>query len=147
MNIVTKKDKRDGQFGKIYGGYGTDGKFIGGESFNSFNGDRRISIIELSNNINQQNFSSQDLLGVSGSGGGGGRGGGGAGGVFGGGGSSAGNNFLTGQQAGITTTHSVGFNYSDQWGKKIKVTASYFFNYSDNVNNTQTVKNMNHFPK
>ena len=133
MNFTTRKDKREGEFGKIYGGYGSNGTFIGGESFNSFQGDRRISIIELSNNINQQNFSSQDLLGVSG-GGGGGFGGGQGGG---GGGS---NNFLTGQQAGITTTHSVGINYSDQWGKKIKITASYFFNYTDNVNNTATTR-------
>ena len=146
MNFVTRRDKREGEFGKIYGGYGTDGTFLGGESFNSFQGDRRISIIELSNNINQQNFSSQDLLGISGSGGGagGGRGGGAFGGGGGGGGGGA-SNFLTGQQSGITTTHSAGINYSDQWGKKIKVTASYFFNYSDNVNNTATSRNYN-FP-
>ena len=143
MNFVTKKDKREGEFGKIYGGYGTDGTFLGGESFNSFHGDRRISIIELSNNINQQNFSSQDLLGVSGGGGGGGgRGGGGFGGGGGGGGNPSGN-FLTGQQSGITTTHSVGVNYSDQWGKKIKVSGSYFFNYTDNINTTQTTRNYN----
>ncbi len=141
MNFVTKRDKREGEFGKIYGGYGTDGTFLGGESFNSFQGDRRISIIELSNNINQQNFSSQDLLGVSGSGGGGGGRGGGAFGGGGGGGGGGASNFLTGQQSGITTTHSAGINYSDQWGKKIKVTASYFFNYTDNVNNTQTTRN------
>ena len=118
MNFVTKKDKRTGEFGKIYGGYGTDGTFLGGESFNSFEGDRRISIIELSNNVNQQNFSSQDLLGVSSGSGGGGRGGGafGGGGGNSGGGGSASSNFLTGQQAGITTTHSAGINYSDQWG-------------------------------
>ena len=143
MNFVTKKDKRTGEFGKIYGGYGTVGTFLGGESFNSFEGDRRISIIELSNNVNQQNFSSQDLLGVSSGRGGGGRGGGafGGGGGNSGGGGSASSNFLTGQQAGITTTHSAGINYSDQWGKKIKITASYFFNYTDNVNNTETTKN------
>ncbi len=132
MNFVTKRDKRQGEFGKIYGGYGTEGTYMAGESFNSFQGDRRISIIELSNNVNQQNFSSQDLVGVSSSGGGGG----GFGGMGGGGGGGGGNSFLTGQQGGITTTHSAGINYSDQWGKKIKVTASYFFNYSDNTNNT-----------
>lgn len=144
MNFVTRKDKRQGEFGKAYGGYGTDDRFLGGESFNSFHGDRRISIIELSNNVNQQNFSSQDLLGVSGGGGGGGFGGGGFGGGGFGGGGGGGNpsgNFLTGQQAGITTTHSAGINYSDQWGKKIKITASYFFNYTNNTNNTSTIRN------
>lgn len=133
INIVTKKNKSNGQFGKIYGGYGTDDRYLAGGSFNSFNGDQRISIIELSNNVNQQNFSSQDILGVTGGSGqnrGGTRGSGGAA-----------NNFLTGQQGGITTTHSAGINYSDTWGKKIKVTGSYFFNYTDNINNTSLERN------
>ena len=121
MNIVTRKDKRRGEFGKIFGGYGTDGKYNAGGAFNSFEGNRRISIIESSNNINAQNFSSQDVLGVSGG--------------------SSGNNFLTGQQPGITTTHSTGINYSDQWGPKIKITASYFFNYTDNETTTDKVRN------
>lgn len=142
MNFVTRVDKRQGEFGKIYAGYGTDGTYLAGESFNSFHGSQRISIIELSNNVNQQNFSSQDLLGISGGGGGGGRGGG-MGGMFGGGGGGGGgaSSFLTGQQAGITTTHSFGINYSDKWGTKITVTASYFFNYTNNSNNTQTLRN------
>ncbi len=121
MNIITRKDKRQGEFGKIFGGYGTDNKFNGGGAFNSFEGDRRISIIESSNNINAQNFSSQDILGV--------------------GGGSSGNNFLTGQQSGITTTHSIGINYSDQWGPKIKITASYFFNYTNNTTSTEKTRN------
>ena len=121
MNIITKRDKRQGEFGKIFGGYGTDGKYNVGGAFNSFEGDRRISIIESSNNINAQNFSSQDILGV--------------------GGGSSGNNFLTGQQPGITTTHSVGINYSDQWGPKIKITASYFFNYTNNQTTTDKARN------
>lgn len=129
INIVTKKNKSNGEFGKIYGGYGTDDRYIAGESMNYFNGDQRISVIGLSNNINQQNFSSQDILGVTG-GSGSNRGGSGSR-----GGSSA-NNFLVGQQGGITTTNSVGLNYSDAWGKHIKVTGSYFFNATNNTNNT-----------
>jgi len=144
MNIVTKKNKSEGEFGKIYAGLGTDGtdtRYLAGGSLNIFDGDRRISIIELSNNVNQQNFSSQDILGVSG--GGGGRGGSGGGRGFGGGGAgggSAASNFLVGQQGGITTTHSIGLNYSDSWGKKIKVMGSYFFNSTDNINNTQLTR-------
>src|SRR5690606_16080949 len=37
-------------------------------------------------------------------------------------------------QNGNTTTHAAGLNYSDTWGKKINVSGSYFFNYSDNHN-------------
>ena len=76
INIVTRADKRNGQFGKVYAGVGTAGTYAAGGSVNIFDGERRISVIGQSNNINQQNFSSQDLLGVQGSsGGGGGRGG------------------------------------------------------------------------
>ena len=135
INIITKKGKNNGVFGKLYGGYGTDDKYSAGGNMNFFNGNRRISILELSNNINTQNFSSQDLLGVSSGGGGGGGGGNG-----GGGGGSA-NNFLVGQQGGITTTHAVGLNYSDSWGKKIKITGSYFFNYADNINTSVLSRN------
>jgi uncharacterized membrane protein YgcG len=137
INIVTKKSKSNGEFGKVYGGYGTNDRYAAGGSLNYFNGDRRISLIELSNNVNQQNFSSQDILGVTGGSGSnrGGNGGRGNNGNSGGGSSS--NNFLVGQQGGITTTHSAGINYSDMWGKKIKISASYFFNSTDNVTNTQ----------
>ncbi|HXU26230.1 MAG TPA: outer membrane beta-barrel protein, partial [Bacteroidia bacterium] len=48
---------------------------------------------------------------------------------------------MVSQQGGITTTHAAGLNYSDDWGKKIKVTGSYFFNYADNSNNSTLSRN------
>lgn len=144
INIVTKSGKNNGQFGKVYAGYGTDDRYIAGGNINYFKGDTRLSLIGLSNNINQQNFNTDDLLGVVGTssgqnrggfGGGGFRGGRGGGGPRGGGGSDVGN-FLVGQQSGIAQTNAVGLNYSDNWGKKIKVTGSYFFNQTDNTNTT-----------
>ena len=139
MNIVTKRNKSEGTFGKVYAGYGTDDRYIAGGSLNIFNGDQRITILGLSNNINQQNFSAQDVLGISG-GSGQNRGGGGGGrGNFGGGSSAS--NFFVGQQGGITNTNSFGLNYSDSWGKKIKVSGSYFFNNTDNTTNTELVRN------
>jgi hypothetical protein len=140
INIVTKKDMRTGNFGRIYGGYGTDSRYSGGGNVSFFNNDRRISLLGLVNNVNQQNFSSQDLLGATSSGnrGGGGRRGGGGGGNFRGGS----NNFLVGPQSGIAKTNAFGINYSDAWGKKIDVTGSYFFNNS-NTNNNQTINQQN----
>ncbi len=135
INIVTKPGKNNGQFGKVYAGYGTDERYIAGGNVNFFNGSRRISVIGLSNNINQQNFSTDDLLGVVGNSSGQNRGGGDPGGGRGYRGGAA-NNFLVGQQGGITTTNAVGLNYSDDWGKKIKATGSYFFNQTSNENNT-----------
>lgn len=129
INIILREDRKNGQFGRVYGGYGTDERYSGGGSLNFFNGDRRFSILGLTNNINQQNFSSQDLAGLSANSGGGGRGGRG-GGRWGGGGN---NNFFVGNDIGIIATNALGLNYSDKWGKKVNFTGSYFFN---NTNNT-----------
>lgn len=132
MNIITRRNKSEGVFGKVYAGYGTDDRYLAGGNMNFFNGDRRITVLGLANNINQQNFSQEDVLGL---GGGQGRGGRGPGGRGGGGGS---NNFMVGQQNGISATNSFGFNYSDSWGKKMKVSGSYFFNGTDNNNDSRT---------
>ena len=134
INIVTKASMRNGQFGRIYAGYGTDSRYSTGGNMTFFNGTRRISIVGQANNINQQNFASQDLLGATSNPrqGGGQRGGGGGGNFRGGGGN---NNFLVGQQNGISKTNAIGINFSDLWGKKVEVTGSYFFNNNDNTNN------------
>lgn len=144
INIVTKANMRNGQFGRIYAGYGTDDRYAAGGSVNIFNKDRRVNLIGLFNNVNQQNFSGEDLLGVNGQanqgrggGGGGGRGGGGGGrpGGWGGGGG----NFFAGQQPGIATTNAFGINFSDLWAKrKMEVTGSYFFNNSSTVALSET---------
>ncbi len=158
MNIVTRLGRNRGQFGKVYGGYGSDDRYVTGGNINIFDDDRRISIIGLSNNVNQQNFTIEDLLGVVGNSGrrsgvgggfraGRGRGGGGAdrrggGGIrdaivgrMTGGGRIRTNpsNFLVGSQAGVNTTHAAGLNYTDNLGEKIAVSGSYFFNMSDNT--------------
>ncbi|SEJ07603.1 Outer membrane receptor proteins, mostly Fe transport [Cyclobacterium xiamenense] len=128
INIITKGNMRNSYFGRVYGGYGTDNTYSVGGNINFFNGNRRISIIGMSNNVNQQNFASDDLLGVSGGLGGGGRRGG-RGGRPGGGG----NSFGVPSNNGIITTNSLGLNYSDKWGEKINFTGSYFFNATDNT--------------
>ena len=145
INIVTKKDMRNGNFGRIYAGYGTDDRYSGGGNVSFFNNARRISLLGLFNNVNQQNFSSQDLIGATSGGsgrGGGGRRGGGGGGNFRGGGS----NFMVGPQSGIAKTNAFGINYSDAWGKKIDVTGSYFFNNSNTTNN-QMISQQNFITK
>jgi len=145
INIVTKRNMRNGRFGKVFAGYGTDDRYQAGGNINLFNGDQRISIIGLSNNINKQNFSSEDLLGVVGSNGrgrggrrgGGRRGGGRPGGRRPGGGSTSASasDFLVPQQGGITSANAFGLNFTDKWGENIEVSASYFFNESDNITN------------
>ena len=111
INIVTKTGNRNGQFGRIYAGYGTDDRYAAGGNVSFFKGDRRLSLVGLFNNINQQNFGNEDLLGVTSSAAGGRGGGGRSGGNRGGGGNSGNaNNFLVGQQNGISTTNAFGIN-------------------------------------
>ncbi len=149
LNIVTKSGRSNGQFGKVYAGYGTDERWAAGGNINVFKGKQRFSFIGLSNNINQQNFSSQDILGLTGNTESrGGMPGGGRGGPQGGGrpmnyGRGDNSNFLVGQQNGINTTNSFGFNYSAFGGKKLKITASYFYN--NGMNNTASLLNRTYF--
>src|SRR5450432_122627 len=49
INIVTRKDMRTGNFGRIYAGYGTDGRYSAGGNVSFFNNDRRISLVGLLN--------------------------------------------------------------------------------------------------
>lgn len=134
INIVTKADRKVGQFGKVFAGYGLDDRYQAGGNISYFKGNQRISVIGLSNNINVQNFSNQDLLGVSSGGGGGG----GRGGFGGGGGGGSSSNFLVGNQNGITGTNSFGLNYSNKFANKVDVTGSYFFNRTNNSNQQST---------
>jgi len=136
INIITKKEFKNGTFGNGYLGYGYDNKYSAGGAVNRFNNDQRITILAQSNNINQQNFSTEDLAGVVSSSGNskgrrGGRpnGGGRPGSVSTGGDI---NDFLIGEQDGLTSTNAFGINYSDKFGEKTNLTASYFFNNSKN---------------
>ncbi|MBP7497805.1 MAG: outer membrane beta-barrel protein, partial [Bacteroidales bacterium] len=137
MNIVTKNGKSNGQFGKIYGGIGDDGKYQAGLNLNYFSGQQRISLLGLSNNINQQNFSMQDILGVMNTGSQSSRSSRSSGRS---GFSSDLSNFMTGQQGGINTTHSYGLNYSNKWSKKASISASYFFNNSKNETSSKLAR-------
>ena len=147
INIVTKANMRNGQFGRFFAGFGTDNHYLAGGNMSYFKNNTRLSLVALTNDVNQQNFAEMDLLGVTSSGGGfgGGRGfggnrGGGGGGNFrvgagGGFGGFGGGGFLVGQQPGVNKTNSIGLNFNDKWGKKLDVSGSYFFNNRKTVNN------------
>ena len=127
MNVVTKEDRRNGQFGKVYSGYGTENLYKAGGNINSFNKDQRLTLLGMSNNINQQNFSNEDLAGVSGGQRRGFRGGGN-------------NTLMTANQDGINSTNSVGLNFTDDWGSSATFEGSYFYNMTNNSNNQLTLR-------
>lgn len=125
INIITKKEKRGGKFGRLFAGYGTDDNYLVGGSVNFFNETQRITALGLSNNINQQNFSADDLSGAFGGNdnrrGGGGR---------------RGNPLTTREMPGITHTNAIGLNFTDKFDEgRAKLTGSYFFNESRNFLN------------
>ena len=144
INIVTKENMRQGQFGKMYAGLGYEPdsddklakghKWIAGGNINFFQGDARVSLIGLFNNVNQQNFSFEDILGVSGANKGGGGGGRGMRHTVG--------SYMVQPQSGVALVNSVGANYSDEWGrrKNVKFQGSFFFNHTDTENNSRTEK-------
>ncbi len=136
MNVVTRRNMRNGQFGTFYAGAGPEEKYGISGNLNSFNGDRRITLIGQSNNVNRQDFSSQDLLGSMnmrrGMGGGGMRGMR-AGGLTPGGGQMA-RDFMTGKKDGVSTLNSFGLNYTDSWGEKVDASVNYFFNHMNTYN-------------
>ena len=142
INIITKGGYRQGTFGEVSAGYGTEDRYKVNGNINFFNDDRRISVLGMSNNVNQQNFSQEDLAGVMSSsakgGGRGRRGGGGGGGRGGSGGGGNTSDFMVGSMGGITSTNGVGLNYVDKWGEKVNITGSYFFNQSENLTQQQT---------
>ncbi len=123
INIVTRNGMNRGQFGRANSGYGSQTRYMAGGNYNYFNGPQRLSFIGMTNNLNQQNFSSEDLMGISEASGPGGRGRGG----------NATRNFQAGSQSGINSVHSTGINYNDRWNDSWRINASYFFNLTDNV--------------
>lgn len=135
INIKTKNGLSNSKLGKFYAGYGGPGnRYNLGFNFNSFKGDRRISVLGMGNNVNQQNFNIQDILGATGatSGRSGriGR-------------NNPANNFMVGQQNGISNTSAFGLNYSDKIGKnkKVAISGSYFFNATLNDNVSSSLRN------
>jgi len=154
LNIQIKKDKNKGFFGRATAGYGTQDRYQASFNGNYFNNDRQISVLGNSNNTNTSLFNF---------GGGGNRGAtsmmrsgmsamsdmGGMGGMnnmMQGGNSSA---FTGASNTGISTTNSFGFNYRDQWSKRISVYGSYSYNHKNTnqqqnsyeVNNTTQTNN------
>jgi len=156
LNIITKPEFQNAHFGKVFGGYGSgdnlsDDKYKVGGNLNFFSSERRLSLLGLSNNVNEQNFTTEDLLGVIGSGSSAARSRAGkskshksssSGSSNSGSGNNA-NDFLVDTKNGISKTTSAGINFVDSWGyhadtsgvssSKADLAGSYFFNQSDNT--------------
>ena len=116
LNINIQKGKSKGNFGNGIVAGGTEGRYLGRISANSFKDERQISFLGSINNTNTNTFNFN----------GGGRGGG-----------ARGANFGSAERGGAggdgnTLTQSLGFNYRDAWSKKLTSYGSYSFSGRNN---------------
>ena len=138
INLITRFRNIKGTFGKFIAGYGDQEKYKSVGNVNFFNGDRRLTLLGQINNVNEQNFSIEDLVGSMPMGGGssgrmnmfrmagsfgGGNFQGRAGGI---------SDFLVSARNGLTDTKAFGINYSNKWDETLELSGSYFFNLTNN---------------
>jgi len=145
MNIQIKKDKNKGFFGRVTAGYGTQDRYQASMNGNYFNNDMQISFLGNSNNTNTSLFNFN---------GGGNRGAtsmmrSGMAVMSNAGGMGAmqkldASAFSGGSNNGISTTNSFGFNYRDQWSKRISVYGSYSYNHK-NTSEIQSSSSQNFY--
>ncbi|HVN48002.1 MAG TPA: carboxypeptidase-like regulatory domain-containing protein, partial [Bacteroidota bacterium] len=158
MNIITRLRNGKKDFGKFTAGYGDDDRYIAGGSWNDFSATSQLSLVGLFNNINQQNYTAQDVLGTgpgsySQSMPGGRRSGSSSsGGMIGrsqqspgsqfstssSGFSSNNSTFASSQAQGINTTNMLGGNYVDSVTSNLFVQGGYFFTQVTNTNDQLT---------
>ncbi len=133
INIITKPGMGEGEFGKVFAGAGSDGRYLAGGNVNRFKGDRRLSLLGLANNVNQVNFATEDIAGAIGS-------------TTdainnprrwrrsSGAGTGNADDFLVPPQNGINEATALGINFSDKVGDKLKINTSYLYNNTLNAN-------------
>jgi hypothetical protein len=122
INIITKPELSNSIFGRLINGNGAsiytnnyDYRYFGSFNVNYFTPKRKITLIANANNINVQNFGTDDILNSITSNGQGSVG-----------------SFLGNLQGGINKVNSVGLNYIDEWGKDLSVNGNYVFSSIDN---------------
>lgn len=66
INLILKEDKKNGVFGHLKGGYGTDDHYLGGAKLYRFTDKTQMAALAMQNNINQFGFSFQDYMDFNG---------------------------------------------------------------------------------
>ena len=128
INITIDEENNKGLMGKIMAGYGTDERYESSGLLNYFKGNRKISVLAASNNINSSGFSMDEIFDNMG---------GGRSQFFSYGGRSGGFGGFR-SNTGITKSNMVGVNYSDQFINDLEVNASYYLNDTSNENSNRT---------
>jgi hypothetical protein len=131
INLTIQEDKNKGFFGKIMGGLGSDKRYESSMLVNYFKGERKISALASSNNINSIGFSMDEIFDNMG-------GGRNQSVYWNDDGSFGINNMSFGGNRGITRSNMIGINYQDKWFKKIDQSGSYYFTNAESENANRT---------
>ncbi|MBF6640514.1 outer membrane beta-barrel protein [Flavobacterium sp. J49] len=132
INLTIQEDKNKGLFGKVTAGSGSDKRYESSLLLNTFKGERKISVLASSNNINSIGFSMDEIFDNMG----------------GGrnmsvyynedGGFGINNMSFGGRNGGITRSNMIGINYQDKWLKKMDQSSSYYFANTETENRNRT---------
>lgn len=129
MNIILKKDKKSGLFGKIAGGYGTDRRYAADGMLSGYTPKTQVSIIGTRNNVNKVAGSVQSLMGYS---------------SYKGEGTNYDYQSDFGRR-GLNTFSSAGFTLAHEFSKPDRLNADYFFSSSkqEEQEKIRTVESLN----
>ena len=128
INVTIDEDKNKGMFGRGTVGFGTSGRYENSLLANYFKGDRKVSVLASSNNINTIGFSMDEIFDNM------------SGGrnqsMWSNGSSFNINGMQFGGDTGITRSNIFGLNYADKWVKGFDGGGSYFYSdgKTDNTN-------------
>ncbi|HEY9048945.1 MAG TPA: outer membrane beta-barrel family protein [Ohtaekwangia sp.] len=130
INLELKEEKRNGIFGNVQGGAGTQDRFSAKANLNRFRKGQQLSFLGMGNNINEQGFAMDDYMSFTG----------GAQQLASGRQvqftvSSDNQNSVPlnfgGRNSGLMTNYAGGVNFNNEFNKKTELNASYFYNYLD----------------
>ncbi|OCX50784.1 hypothetical protein BEL04_18800 [Mucilaginibacter sp. PPCGB 2223] len=139
INVTLKEDKKSGWFGNMSAAGGSEDRYLGQFNMNHFDKKKQVSILSLSNNVNESGFTLDDLNNFAG------------GNAFSTFASTDGsinvnvnsngradiNGAFSGVSGGLITTHTAGINYTDEFGKdgKLKFNTNFVSILSKNTLN------------
>lgn len=142
INLELKEEKRNGVFGNLLAGAGTDSRYQGKANINRFKKGQQFSFLGMANNTNDQGFSIDDYLSFTGA----------SQQMMGGSGGSTrveSNSSSVplntgGRNKGLMDSYAGGLNFNNEFNKKTELNASYFYNYLDH-DVTTTTDRINYF--
>lgn len=123
INITIKEDRNRGMFGQVTTGAGTDQRYLGSISANSFDNEKQISVLGSFNNTNSSLFSFGDVSGAGGR-------------------ESASSDLSSMMEMddGLNETNSVGLNFRNTLSEKITMYGGYVYvNRANETNGTTDI--------